>query len=252
MNNSKVPSSIEQIEAQIIDNNNKITELLKENEALCKQMGYAPPASNFAPTPRNRIHFPTKYVRTKNYYENKYRLSEFFSNKKVVNNVAYSFQMSDLYNFILNRFYVFGPLEAMIYKTAIINYVCIIESLIGQVFDDMHKFCGQCNKHNSCEFFMPKSNNFSVKLKAIEKTGILNLSSEQFSQIREYYQLRNHIHIYTTANKNAFNTKSFDRKHHNTIIKIMQAVTVSLYNDMLPATKTCYKTLNQGHNDSSI
>jgi hypothetical protein len=62
-----------------------------------------------------------------------------------------------------------------------------------------------------------------------------------YAQIREAYHLRNHMHIYTAARQNEHTQKAFNTKLHNNIIKIMQIVVVSLYNDMLPATKTCYK-----------
>ncbi len=243
MNNSTTPLSIDEIKAQIISNNAKISELLTENETLCRQMGLEPPATNYAPSVKKRIHFPSKYIRTKEFYVRKYKLQYFFSNNEVVSNVAYSLQMSDLYNYILNRFYVFGSLETMIYKAAIINYVCIIESLIGQVYDDMHAYCGSCPDHNHCEFFMPKVKAFAQKLDAIESKGILNLSSEQFQQIREAYHLRNHMHIYSAAKKNEYKTKSFDRKLHNSIIVVMKDITETLFWDMLPATKECYLNL---------
>lgn len=243
MNDSTTPNSPEQLKARIISNNAKISELLTENETLCRLMGLDPPATNFAPSVKKRIHFPSKYIRTKKFYISKYKLHHFFSNKEVVSNVAYSLQMSDLYNYILNRFYVFGSLETMIYKAAIINYVCIIESLIGQVFDDMHAYCGSCPDHDRCEFFMPKKKNFVQKLDAIESKGILNLSPEQFKQIREAYHLRNHMHIYSAAKENEYKTKSFDRKLHNSIIVVMKDLTETLFYDMLPATKACYRTL---------
>lgn len=237
------PSIPPQVEAQIISNNRKISELLTENEMLLRQSGLEPPVDNYAPSVKRRIHFPTKYIRTKAYYVNNYHLRSFFSNEEIVSNVAYSLQMSDLYNFILNRFYVFGSLETMIYKAAIINYVCIIESLIGQVYDDMHSFCGTCPDHNHCEFFMPKVKTFAEKLKAIESKGMLTLSPDQFQQIREAYHLRNQLHIYTAAKNNEFTTKSFDRKLHNRIVIIMKNLKEILFDDLLPATKQCYRTL---------
>lgn len=241
--NNVTPSITKQVEDQIINNNKKISELLTENESLLKQLGFEPPATNYAPSVKRRIHFPSKYIRTKEYYVKKYRLNLFFSNQVIVSNITYSFQMSDLYNFILNRFYVFGSLETMIYKAAIINYVCIIESLISQVFEDMHAYCGACPDHDHCEFFMPKAKTFSEKLKAIESIGMLNLSSAQFQQIREAYRLRNHMHIYSAAKENEYTSKSFDRKLHNSIVNVMKDLTVTLFDDMLPATKQCYRTL---------
>ena len=243
--NNATPSITKQVEEQIINNNKKISELLTENETLLKQLGFEPPATNYAPSVKKRIHFPSRYIRTKEYYVKKYKLNLFFSNQMIASNVAYSLQMSDLYNFILNRFYVFGSLETMIYKAAIINYVCIIESLISQVFEDIHAYCGACPDHDRCEFFMPKdkTKTFSQKLKAIESKGMLNLSPSQFQQICEAYQLRNHMHIYSAAKENEHTSKSFDRKLHNSIVNVMKDLTVTLFDDMLPAAKQCYKTL---------
>lgn len=241
MKNENKDNSFSSLSAQLEENNKKISTLLSENEDILRRMGYKPPATNMTLNKKSRIIFPSGYIRTKSYFAKKYRLYEFFSNTELASNMAYALQLSDLYNFILNRFNIWGPLETMVYKAAIINYVCIIESFIGQVFDDMHKYCGKCDKHNHCEFFMPKVNNFAQKLDAIEKSGILSLTSMHYAQIREAYHLRNHMHIYTAARQNEHTQKAFNTKLHNDIIKIMQIVVVSLYNDMLPATKTCYK-----------
>ena len=244
MNNES--PQLSEIEAKIISNNAKISELLAENENLLRQAGFDPPAINFAPKTKERIHLPTGYIRRKKYYVEKYKLNEFFHNNKVVvSNVAYSLQMSDLYNFLMCRFYVFGSLETMIYKAAIINFVCIIESLIGQVFDDMHSYCLTCSEQHHCKYYLSKTKTFSEKIIAIEKRNLLRLTHEQYKLVREAYHLRNHMHIYSVANvENEAASKTFNLNLHNNIVRITQQITATLYNDMFPATKNCYKKIN--------
>lgn len=229
------------IEQRIKENNVQISKLLNENEELLRMAGFDPPAKNFALHNSARIKFPSNYIRTKDHFLKKYKLRFFFKDPVIRSNVVYSLQMSDMYNYIVNRFKIFGSINTMVYKAATINCVCIIESLIGQVLDDMHEYCKKCPYHDECEYYFPKKQQFTDKLDRIKEHNMLRLDEEGYQRIREAYRLRNHMHIYTAAKENELTSKTFDRDLYNGIISIMQQVTINLYYYMLPASKKCYK-----------
>ncbi len=241
MNNKYEHNEMNYIEQKIKENNAQITRLLAENEELLRGAGFDPPAKNYALHNDARIKIPSNYIRTKDYFVNKYKLEEFFKDPVITSNVAYSLQMSDLYNYIVNRFKIFGSINTMVYKAATINCVCIMESMIGQVLDDMHAYCKECSYHGKCEYFFAKKQQFSNKLDKIRKYNMLRLGDEEYQRIGDAYRMRNRMHIYTAAKENELTSKTFDRDLYNEIIAIMQQVTVNLYNYMLPASKKCYK-----------
>lgn len=245
MNNKTGHNEKNYIEQKIKDNNAQITRLLAENEELLRNAGFDPPAKNHVLHNDARIKFPSNYIRTKEYFVKKYKLRYFFKDPVTVSNVAYSLQMSDLYNYIVNRFNVFGSIKTMVYKAATVNCVSIIESLIGQTIDDMHAYCVKCKHHNECEYYFTKKQQFSDKLDKIRKYDMLRLDDEGYQQIRDAYRLRNHMHIYTAAKENEHTSKTFNRKLYNGIISIMQQVTANLYLYMLPASNKCYKQMQE-------
>ena len=252
MNNSSEHNEKNYIEQKIKENNAQITRLLAENEELLRGAGFDPPAKNYALHNNARIKFPSNYIRTKDYFVKKYKLRYFFKDPVTMSNVAYSLQMSDLYNYIVNRFKIFGSINTMVYKAATINCVCIIESLIGQALDDMHAHCKKCPNHDECMYYFAKKQQFSDKLDKIRKYDMLRLDDEGDQRIRDAYRLRNHMHIYTAAKENELTNKTFDRDLYNGIIDIMQQVTFNLYYYMLPASKKCYKILLDERNRSEF
>lgn len=240
--------------SKIIENNKQISKLLKENEDLLKKAGYNPPAINLALNNDQRIRFPARYIRDKNYFIKKYHLNEFFKNTNAMKNVAYSLQMSDMYNFIANRFNIYGSIQAMLYKAAIINCVSVIESMVGQVLDDVYSYCKNCPQRKKCKFHFQKSPTFSKKLEAIREYNMLRLEEDDYNKLREIFHLRNHIHIYTAAKENELTNKTFDNTLHNGAIEIMKMVSDNLYNYVLPGTTQCYKdfqySLTNSENDN--
>jgi len=252
MNNISEPNEMNYIEQKIKENNVQITRLLAENEELLRSAGFDPPDKNYALQNNARIKIPSNYIRTKDYFVKKYKLSYFFRDPVTMSNVAYSLQMSDLYNYIVNRFKIFGSINTMIYKAATVNCVCIIESLIGQVYDDMYAHCKNCPDHGVCEYHFAKTQRFSDKLNKIKEYNMLRLDDEGYQRIGDAYRLRNRMHIFTAAKENELTNKTFDRDLYNGIIAIMQHVTSNLYQYMLPATKKCYKIILEEQSKSEF
>ena len=241
MKDCEITYDVNEVRRQITENNKEISKLLYANEELLRNIGFKPPARNMALDDDNKIQLPSDYIRTKEYFIKKYRLREFFDDPVVLSNVAYSLQMSDMYNYLVNRFNVYGSVGTMVYKAATINCVCVIESLMGQVLDDVHAYCKECKSHNGCKYFIKKKQQFSNKLDAIQEHDMLRLMPEEYQVLRNAYRLRNHMHIYSAAKENEHTSKAFDKELYNDTIELMKKVTVSLYNNVLPGTKGCYK-----------
>ena len=113
-----------EIQEKILNNNKKISALLRENEVLLRQEGYNPPANNFALPPEERISFPPGYIRTVAQFNEKYHLREIFPHRHSRHNVTYALEVSDLFNYVFNRIHIWGAVETVFYKLALVNLVC--------------------------------------------------------------------------------------------------------------------------------
>ncbi|MDO4541906.1 MAG: hypothetical protein Q4C00_03620 [Bacillota bacterium] len=160
----------EELQTKIIENNKKISELLRENEKIIRSVGYKPPVENYAiANTKERINFPSGYIRVNEAFQRKYHLNDIVKEASTVKNLAYALQLSDFYNFVFNRFYVWGSLESMICKSAVINLVSIFEALI---FECANNICSPstCISIPSCErhFSKVQRNNSFEALKKIK------------------------------------------------------------------------------------
>lgn len=180
-----------------LDNIEKISKLLLENEEILKEAGYCPPVNNFAVEKDKRIRFPAGYIRTSNEFETRYHLSQLVSSKNVRKNISYALQLSDYYNFLINRFYIWGSIETMLIKQAFINLISIIEALILECANKLNKYCQSCHKIGICSNNLNKYDRANMKnaVDRLVEIGILDLSNDQKDRLVELYDLRNKIHI---------------------------------------------------------
>ena len=123
MENAHKRNEMDDVEQKIKENNRQISRLLAENENLLRERGYNPPVHNYALNDIDRIKFPSNYIRTKDIFIEKYKLEFFFENPVIRSNVAYSLQMSDMYNYIINRFRTFGSINTMLYNILLSIYI---------------------------------------------------------------------------------------------------------------------------------
>ena len=92
----------------------KISSLLSRNEELIREEGYNPPLDNFTIEKENRIKMPQRYIRTSKEFWIQYHLNEIVDNRNTKNNISYALQLSDYYNYLVNRFYIWGSIEIML------------------------------------------------------------------------------------------------------------------------------------------
>ena len=230
----------EEIHEKIIANNQKITELLQENEKLLKEGGFNPPNKNYAVDYTDRIHMPKGYVRKSGDFFKKYHLGNIVKDYNTRNNISYNLQLTDYYNLLLNRFYIWGSIRTMLYKQDIINLVSIFEALITEATENIFQCCEECKKINKCKVRLNKHGQGNMKsaLAALCSMGILDFDEKELARIKEIYDLRNRVHI-RLATKNEFLDNSFCQKTHNELIGLLIRATERLNEYAVPRYGKC-------------
>lgn len=229
-----------EIERKIIANNKEISRLLCENESLLKETGYKPPNNNYAVEDCMRIQIPSGYIRTSTEFWNKYHLNCIVYERNVKNNISYSLQLSDFYNYLLNRVYIWGSVRTMLYKNDIINIVSIIEALILEAACNVRKYCVNCQNLNKCRNHISKAEKDNIKsaLKKLCDIGILDFSPEKVNKICELVDLRNRVHI-RLANNNEFLDSKFNLALHNNAIMLLREISEELSKQVVPYYNKC-------------
>lgn len=222
------------------ENINKITCLLNENEKLIRKAGLNPPDTNFAVDKEKRIGIPAGYVRRSGEFWSKYKLNDIVIGRNTKNNISYALQLSDYYNFIVNRFNVWGSIEIMLYKQMFVNIVSIIEALILECASNINLYCRKCPKIGRCKNNINKEERNNMKL-AVEKLvalKILNLSETKKNRLIELYDLRNKVHI-RLNNQNEFMDNIYNQKLYNETILFLKRIDEMIYVNGTKYYKSC-------------
>ena len=222
--------SLETAKAKIIENNEKISALLRENEELLRAEGFDLPNENFDVSAWGKIKIPSGYIRVTTYFYNKYHLNEIVKTWQVRDNIAYSFQVSDFYNYLINRFNIWGSVETMFYKNAIINLVSIFEAFVFECANNICECPSACGKVQKCKYHFSNSqrNNSFAALCRMKELGIVDYSEEKMERIKEIIDLRNRVHI-RLAKNNEFNSSDFCLELYNEVIELVQDVSRNIF-----------------------
>lgn len=235
----------DEFKEKIIANNRKITQLLQENEEILKSEGFKPPSLNYVVDYEERIHMPQGYIRTSARFFEKYHLASIVKKYTTRNNISYNLQLSDYYNLLLNRFYIWGSVQTMLYKQDIINLVSIIEALITEATENIFQCCNSCAKIGKCKMRLNKrgQGNMKESIPKLCEMTILNFDENEVERIVEIYDLRNRVHI-RLAEENEFLDNSFCQDTHNELIGLLIRVTEQLNDNAVPRYGKCdeYKT----------
>ena len=189
----------------IIANNRKISRLLSDNEDILREAGYDPPKINFAFDPEKesylKVQVPTGYIRTKDYYMRKYGLMKICSNDvNKAANIAYNLELSDFYNYIINRIGIYGPIYSMLSKQATINVIAIIEVLMKCYIETLHKKCAACPHFLNCGGRVVRkkagAQKFQLLVDYYARMNLLGLKDRRhYQEIKSLYEYRNRIHL---------------------------------------------------------
>ena len=240
----KVP---EEVKKKIIENNSKISELLAENEELLRTEGLEIPEENFAVDQDYKISIPARYIRNKEYLVSRYHLEEIASDWIVRSNIGYALQLSDLHNYIINRFHLWGSVASMFYKSAIINLISIFEAIVLECASQMCYRANDCKlKRNECKYSFnqkQRSNSFEA-LKRINDLQITTFAEDELTRINELIGLRNRVHI-RLSDKKEFTEKEFNVDVYNEVIRLLQRIDNEIYQNGVPRYRSCQAEQNR-------
>ena len=228
------------LEKKIASNNKEISELLRNNEGLIREAGFEPPKENFCIKQENKIKFPAGYIRTTKYFNGQYHLDDVIENESVRKNLSYALQISDFYDFIIKRFYIWGSVETLLYKYAFVNIISVIEALIVECVNRLNSSCISCDKTRNCDKKINKNerNNMKSALKKLRELNILELSDNEQNEILDLYDLRNKIHI-RLSEQNEFLDDQFNEEIYNKSIKLLREIDVQIWENGVEKYNTC-------------
>jgi len=220
---------------RIIENNKRISELLQENENILREAGYKPPRSNYALERSEKIMFPSGYIRTVVAFKDKYHLCEICPNRVTRQNITYALETSDLINYIVNRVNIWGAVETILFKLAIVNFVSVIEAIILEAANNICYNASRCGKTKSCQYHFSKEERNNAR-KAVEKLtymGILDFDGDKLSHVQKIIDLRNRIHIRLTKG-NEMNMEDFTLELYNEVVSLLQDIDEQIYEKAVP------------------
>lgn len=225
---------------QFLNNNKVISELLAENEKLLKDSGYNPPSNNFAVEKDERIKVPAGYIRKSGDFWKEYHLADLVASQNTRNNISYALQLTDYYNFLVNRFYVWGSIERMIYKQAFVNVISIIEALVLECANRMNHYCKKCPNIAKCKNNLCKDDREKMKrtVSKLCEMGVLEFEEKEKERIIELYDLRNRIHIRLNE-QNEFLDNKYNVDLYNETICLLKSIDEQLYKNAVPLYTSC-------------
>lgn len=230
---------------KIKNNNAEISRLMKENEDLLRNHGFDPPSKNVAIHNDFRIKVPKEYIRKTAYFINRYHLNEIVGDNEISRNIAYAFQLSDFYNYLFNRFHIWGAVETTIYKQDFVNLVSIMEALILESGTRLKDHCKLCPCTGGCRYKLVKKDCQTARicLKQMGEYGYIGLSEDSIKRLDELFQIRNGIHIRESGE--AVSDRVFNINLHNEAIWRLRQLAEDLLAHAVPCYDTCVMKRNQ-------
>ena len=168
---------------RIRQNNKWISQLLQENEWLYSRLS----ADAAAPKPEEQIGFPTGVISTLSSVQARYHLETLIPDEIVRKNVSYCLEVCDLYAFMTDRFAIYGPVRAMVYKYRFFCLVSVIEALVVVAAKALG--VGDAPRKDGKE---PSFRDLINRKEFREKTG---LTKEDKDQLHLLYNDRNRGHL---------------------------------------------------------
>ncbi len=224
-----------EIQQKIAKNNQQISELLRENEVLLRQAGYDPPVKNLTLPQNEQIQFPTGYIRTVTSFNEKYHLKAIFPYRYSRHNVTYALEVSDLMNFVFNRINIWGPVETVFYKLAIVNLVSVMEAIILEAANNICKNANRCNKTKKCfkHFSKDERNNARKALGKLVLINVLDYDENKLARLQEIIDLRNRIHIRLTKGSE-LQLDDFNLELYNEVVQFLQDLDMQIFEKGVP------------------
>lgn len=221
--------------SKIVDNNRKITELLNENENILREARYNPPMKNYALDRTEKIGFPSRYIRPVRAFIERYHLNEICPNRTIRHNITYALEASDLINFITNRVNIWGSVETIFFKLAIVNFVSVIEAIVLEATNNICCNASNCGKTKVCRYHFSGEgrNNAKKAVEQLASIGILDFDTGKVIRVKEIIDLRNRIHIRLTEG-NEMKLDDFTLSLYNEVVALLQDIDKQIYEKAVP------------------
>lgn len=185
--------------SKIKQNNNEISNLLRENEKLKNIIRYDSGEFKLPIEKDCLIHIPGTIITTKFLllWENK--LNDFNLSKNAKDNISYYLQFQEFMDYIIENINIYGPLEKVVYHYAIINLFSIFECCFIDKVKHYRTECHGCKKEGlGCLNVINRdiADNFSEALDKCKELHLFELDSETEQKLKSFKNVRNNIHIY--------------------------------------------------------
>lgn len=170
------------------------------------------------------------------YFSYLFKLPEtVFPTKATRHNVTYALEVSDLMNYIVNRINIWGPVEVIFYKLAIVNIVSIMESILLEAANNICCRTQTCGKTHSCHLHFSNSDRNYVKnaLDRLVELNLLHFNPQEVQHIKDVIDLRNRVHIRLT-NGNELSNADFNRDIYNDAVNLLKTVDEQIYQYAVP------------------
>lgn len=198
----------------------EITNLLQKLEDAIKAEGFSPPENNVSL--KQRIQLPRGYFRKAEEFRKKYML-DLFPDKILADNISYHLQYTDFINYILSRTEIGTDglsIGTVFRKQSIIIVGAICEAYLHGIFEFILERCKECGyeecKLNIVKKFAKKGNNERAGInfkKLAEFFYIIGfLTQEQYENLRNISEKRNHIHIQYRDKNSGIRIRDFPKR----------------------------------------
>lgn len=186
---------------------------------------HAAPRDNIQRDKYAKINIPHNYIRTRYHFVKEYKLRELVTSQVHIDSISYALMQSDLHNYIINRFQIWGIVEKLFLKTAIINLVSIHEALIICSLSTLHQFCiingTPCKINSKCAVYSKsiKGLSYAGGIELFEQTiGFGN--SSVLVALRSLKDIRNNVHI-SLLEKGEFYSDEYTIGNYNKAIQCL-------------------------------
>ncbi|WP_166333226.1 hypothetical protein [Sphingobacterium chungjuense] len=196
------------------------------------------PVSNINPDSYEKIRIPYNYVRRKAEFIQNYSLSSFVGKNRVLfNNIAYSLQLTDFNNFILNRIEIYGAIKNQFLKNCITHNFAIVEAVIMEVLYDLGTHCKIDNltcRHNShCSGFINCNQNMKHPLAKDLLANKIKVSVEFLTVYSIILKIRDRVHMrLVEANEYFDNDNVLTLKMYNESIRLLRYIKSDFLDDI--------------------
>src|SRR6056297_2295701 len=139
---------------------NKINKNIQGLEDYLNKLGLNTPIDNIVFEENRGIKIPTGYIRKRKTFQKMYDLDFLILDEEnqFKRNICYALQLSDLYNYFINRFNITLSCGKLFMKNAIINLFSIIEAILMGTALRLNTYCNKdykiCKNNRTCSLYI--------------------------------------------------------------------------------------------------